>query len=79
MIIRYSSHAVERMIQRRISTTEVEDLLVNPDGLIKQSEDKIVAYKKMEGRKDNSMAVVAIEQEGNFEVVTVIVNFEVKK
>ena len=79
MEIRYSPHAVDRMIQRRISTAEVEDLLIKPDGLIKQSKDKVIAYKNMKGRSDNSVAVVAVERDGGFEVVTVMVKFEVKK
>ncbi len=79
MEIRYSPHAVDRMIQRRISTAEVEDVFAKPDGLIKQSQDKIIIYKKIGSRADNSLAVVAVEQDGNIEVVTVMVNFEVKK
>lgn len=79
MQITFSSHAVDRMIQRHISTAEVEDLLAKPDGLIKQSRDKVIAYKRMPGRRDNSLAVVAVELDGNFEVVTVMVNFEVMK
>ncbi len=79
MEIRYSPHAVDRMIQRQISTAEVEDVLAKPDGLIKQSQDKLIVYKKVDARTDNSLAVVAVEQNGNFEVITVIVNFEVKK
>ena len=79
MEIRYSPHAVDRMIQRQISTAEVEEILEKPDGLIKQSQDKIIVYRKIEARTDNSLAVVAVEREGNFEVVTVMTNFEVKK
>ena len=39
MEIRYSPHAVDRMIQRQISTAEVEDVLAKPEGSIKQSQD----------------------------------------
>ena len=79
MEIKYSPHAVDRMIQRQISTAEVENVLAKPDGLIKQSQDKIIVYKEISTRTDNSLAVVAVERNGNFEVVTVMVNFEVKK
>ncbi len=79
MEIRYSSHAVERMFQRRISAQEVESLLANPDGLIRQSRDKVIAHKKIGGRRDNSVAVVALQREGAWEVITVMVNFEVRK
>ena len=67
------------MIQRQISSADVEDVLAKPDGLIKQSQDKLIVYKKVDARTDNSLAVVAVEQRGNFEVITVMVNFEVKK
>ena len=79
MQIRYSPHAVDRMIERQISTTEVEELLGKPDGLIMQSQDKVIAYREFERRIDNAIAVVAVGQGGNFEVVTVLVNFEVTK
>ena len=79
MEIRYSPHAVDRMIQRQISTAEVAEVLAKPDGLIKQSQDKIIVHKKLNTRTDNSLAVVAVERDGNFEVVAVMVNFEVKK
>ena len=79
MEIRYSPHAVDRMIQRRVSTTEVEDLLLKSDGLIRQSKDKIIVYKKMKGRTDNSLAVVAVARGRNFDVVTVMVNFEMER
>ncbi len=79
MNIKYSPHAVDRMIQRRISTAEVEDVFAKPDGLIKQSQDKIIVYREIGTRVDNSLAVVAVEQNGNIEVITVMVNFEVTK
>lgn len=67
------------MIERHISTTEIEELLVKPDGVIRQPKDKFIAYKKISEREDNSLAVVAVERDGHFDVVTVMVNFEVKK
>ena len=78
MEIRYGSHAVERMFQRRISAEDVESVLANPDGLIRQSRDKVIAYKDIRGRRDNSVAVVALEGDA-WEVITVMVNFEVRK
>lgn len=61
MEIKYSSHAVERMLQRRISPQEVEDILTEPDGMIRQSRDKFIAYEKIRGRRDNVLAAVAVE------------------
>lgn len=76
MEVKYSAHAVERMIKRRVTTQEIEDLLTDPDGVIRQSRDKIIAYKRIPGRRDNLIAVVAVEVEQSYEVVTVLVNFE---
>jgi lipopolysaccharide biosynthesis protein len=67
------------MIERQISTTQVEEVLLKPDGRILQSQDKVISYREFQGRKDNSIAIVAVERDGNFEVVTVMVNLEVKK
>ena len=78
MEIKYSSHAVERMIQRNITTQDVELLITDPDGTIKQSRDKIIFYRKIEHRKDNLMAAVAVlKTKNSYEVITVMVNFEV--
>lgn len=79
MEIKYSSHAVERMLQRRISPQEVQDILTEPDGVIRQSRDKFIAYKKIRGRRDNMLAAVAVEDGRMWEVITVMVNFEVRK
>jgi len=79
MIIKYSSHSVDRILQRKISTKDVELVLSEPDGKIKQSQDKFLFYKKLKGRKDNLMAAVTVLRAvDTFEVVTVMINFEVK-
>ena len=79
MEIKYSPHAVERMLQRRISTQEVEGILTEPDDVIRQSRDKFIAYEKIRGRRDNLLAAVAVEDGRVWEVITVMVNFEVRK
>ena len=79
MEVRYRSHAVERMIQRRILPSDIEDILGQPDRTIRQSMDKVIACKRIEGRDDNSIAVVAVEQNQVWEVITVMVNFEVRE
>ncbi|MBG59284.1 MAG: hypothetical protein CME67_06375 [Halobacteriovoraceae bacterium] len=79
MNIKYSSHSVDRMLQRNISTKEVEIIISEPDGKIKQSQDKYIFYKKLKGRKDNLIAAVTVTRSKNvFEVITVMINFEVK-
>lgn len=78
MEIKFTAHAVERMMQRQITPQDVEILLSDPDGLIRQSKDKVIAYKRVKGRSDNSLAVIAVDSgSGEFEVVTVMTNFEV--
>ncbi|MDZ7683858.1 MAG: DUF4258 domain-containing protein [Gammaproteobacteria bacterium] len=77
MKISYSPHAVDRMASRKISTADVEALLSNPDGRIQQSKDKVIVYKRVEGRSDNMLAVVAVERQFDTEIITVMVNFEV--
>ncbi len=39
---------------------------------------KVIAYKRIEGRNDNSIAVVAVEESQAWEVITVMVHFEVR-
>ena len=64
------------MIKRDISPQNVEDILGSPDGVIRQSMDKVIAYKRIEGRNDNSVAVVAVKESQAWEVITVMINFE---
>jgi hypothetical protein len=79
MEIKYRSHAVDRMLQRNISTADVELVISDPDGMIKQSQDKFIYYKKIKGRKDNLVAAVALIKSKNvIEVLTVMIDFEVQ-
>lgn len=81
MKVVYSSHAVERMFERMITPELVREVLVKPDGLIKQSRDKVIAYRSFGERNDNAIAVVAlksdVEDEDLYEVVTVMIEFSV--
>jgi hypothetical protein len=80
MEIKYSSHAVKRMIQRKISPQDVELVISDHDGKIKQSKDKFIYYKKIKSRKANLLAAVTFKKSKNrYEVITLMINFEVKK
>jgi hypothetical protein len=80
MNIKYSAHAVDRMLLRKITTSQVERILNDPDGVIHQSKDKIIFYKILKERKDNALAVVTVlRQVVTYEVITVMINFEVNK
>lgn len=79
MNITYSSHAVERMTERGISTKEIEQVLKKPDGKIVQSKDKYIFYKQLKRRNDNLIAVVSVgKNDFEYLIVTVLVNFEVR-
>jgi hypothetical protein len=57
---------------------EVEMILLEPDGVIKQSLDKYIYYKNLKGRTDNMIAAVTItKKHKSFEVLTVMIDFEV--
>lgn len=78
MYIKYSSHAVTRMIQRKISPHDVELVINAPEGIIPQSKDKFIYYKKNLGRNDNLIAIVTTKNE-IYEIITVMIHFEVAK
>ena len=81
MKLKFHDHAVERMQERKISVSEVNQIVESPDGRIQQSKDKWILYKKLKKRKDNLVAAVIVDQSKNdwVEVITVLINFEVKK
>jgi hypothetical protein len=69
------------MVERKITVAEVEQIVAEPDGRISQTKDKVILYKKLPGRKDNNLAAVLVERLAGdlIEVITVLVNFEVRK
>lgn len=81
MEIRFHPHAVQRMQERKVTVAEVELIIAQPDGRIPQSKDKAILYKKLPKRKDNLVAAVIVEKINNglIEVVTILINFEVRK
>ncbi len=81
MEIKFHPHAVERMLERKISVAEIELIITQPDGKIQQSKDKAIMYKAIPKRKDNLVAAVVVEifSRNLFEIITVLVNFEVRK
>jgi hypothetical protein len=71
---------VDRMLQRNFTTAEVELVISEPDGTIKQSKDKFIYYKKFKSRKDNLVAAVTImKSKDNIEVLTVMIDFEMQQ
>ena len=71
----YRTHAVERMTSRKISAQTVELIFSDPDGVIKQSFDKQIFFKRVRGRKDNMIVIVVLAE---VEILTVMNFFEVK-
>ena len=80
MKIVFHDHAVTRMQERNISVDQVKSILEAPDGEIQQSADKWILYKEFPSRNDNLIAAVIVDRaiQGTIEVITVMINFEVK-
>jgi len=81
MELRFHPHAVERMQERKITVAEIETVINSPDGKIRQTKDKSILFRRIAQRSDNLVAVVVVEDHpaNEIEVITVLVNFEVKK
>ena len=80
MEVTYTDHAVRRMEERNISTVMVHELILHPEGKIKQSRDKWIFYRSFKFRNDNQIAAVVVERKGDhWEVITVMIHFEVAK
>ena len=75
----FSKHAVEQMLKRRVVPDEVQVIVSLPDGVVVQSRDKRVVYKRFPKRNDNLIAAVIVYQATKIiEVITVMHNFEVR-
>ncbi len=72
-------HAVERVLNRKISMDELGSLIQEPDQIIPQG-PKFILIKRFQKRKDNNIAAILIEKkgEGLWVVITVMVNFQKK-
>lgn len=72
-------HAVDKVLDRKISMQELEQLILNPDKIIEQG-PKFILVKKFLKRKDNNMAAVLIEKKGKdlWVIITVMINFQKK-
>ncbi len=78
MEIVFSEHAVIRMLERSITPDMVRAIIRSPMGKIRQSRDKWIFYKSFAVRRDNHVAAVVVERVGErFEVITVMIDFEV--
>jgi hypothetical protein len=76
MLLVYSPHAIERMRQRSISFEEIQRIVDEPDGTIRQTMDKTIYFKNVSGRQDNDLAVVAVTRvDESREVLTVMHRF----
>ncbi len=69
------------MQERDLSVEEVLQVIQKPDGRIPQSKDKTIYFKKLSRRRDNLIATVVVEllPDEILEVLTVLINFEVRK
>jgi hypothetical protein len=74
-----SFHALQRMEERKISSSEIQEILTRPDFVITQGA-KIILAKHFSERKDNLIAAVIAEkkEEGLWVVVTVMIQFAIQ-
>ena len=72
-------HAVDKILDRKISMLELEQLILNPDQIIEQG-PKFIFVKKFAKRNDNNVAAVNLEKKGKdlWVVITVMINFQIK-
>ena len=72
-------HAVDRLLNRKISIEEMESLILNPDHILPQG-PKFILSKRFSKRKDNNIAAILLEKKGDdlWVVITVMVNFQKK-
>ena len=72
-------HAVDKILDRKISMLELEQLILSPDQIIEQG-SKYIFVKRFTKRKDNNVAAVIIEKKGKdlWVVITVMINFQTK-
>lgn len=70
-------HAVERMAEREVSIEEIEEILKNPDEVVKQG-PKFIFAKNIKGRSDNMIATVIVEKKehGLWLIITIMMNFQ---
>jgi len=75
-----SPHAVSRMVERKITTAEIEETIRKPDWALQQGPKWILA-KHFPERSDNLLAAVVLQkEEANLWIVlTLMVHFEVRK
>lgn len=72
-------HAAQRMIERKISVRELEEVFQAPD-LIQNQGPKYILARSFTNRKDNLIAAVLIEkvEKNLWLVITVMVDFRKK-
>ncbi len=72
-------HAAQRMIERKISVMELEEVFQSPD-LIQNQGPKYILARSFSERKDNLIAAVLIEkvEKNLWLVITVMVDFQKK-
>ncbi len=73
-------HAAKRIFERKISLEEMTLLIGEPEEVISQG-PKLILTKTFGSRRDNKVAAVVMEKQGDdlWLVITVMVNFQVKK
>ncbi len=72
-------HAAERLLERKISIAELETLLTSPGEIVQQG-PKYLLVAHFPKRSDNKLAAVVLEKKGDlWLVITILINFEIRK
>ena len=74
-----TKHAVERMQERDISRSIVEEVIETGNSLKKSKKDKWWVFKKVKGRKDNDICLSISIEEPNLIVITTLINWRPEK
>ena len=74
-----TKHALERMEERDISRSLVEEVIESGDSLQKKTKGKWWVYKKIKGRVDNDICLSISIEDPNLIVITTLINWRPKK
>lgn len=74
-----TKHALERMKERDISRSIVEEIVETGESIQKKTKDKWWVYKKIKRRNDNDICLSISIEDPNLIVITTLINWRPKK
>lgn len=74
-----SKHAKERAVERGIRKSDIELVLLKPDKLLYNENNKLL-FKKIYGKKKNRLLIIVAERsENKLKIITIIDTTNIKK